>query len=42
MLSVPYYASAAITEIKPAWKLSGPTLYTGTSVQQILKFTIIN
>lgn len=42
MLSVPHYASVAIAEIKPAWKLSGPTLYTRVSVQQILKFTIVN
>lgn len=39
---MPHYASVAIAEIKPAWKLSGPTLYTRVSVQQILKFTIVN
>lgn len=42
MLSVPHYASVAIAEIKPAWKLSGPTLYAHVSVQQILKFTVLN
>lgn len=39
---MPHYASAAIAEIKPDWKFSGPVLYTDMSVQQISKFTIIN